>query len=413
MKPGYKQTEVGLIPEDWSDRPLEEYVRITSGESPSLYDFTVGGRPYFKVEQLSNAKKYLNNFSTPYHFEKGRTVPRGSVIFAKRGAAIALNKVRILAQESFMDTNLMALTPTEELDGEFLFYALSYAGLWKFADTTSVPQINNKHVKPLILPVPKAAEQRAIAMALSDVDGLLGALDRLIAKKRDLKHAAMQQLLTGQTRLPGFHGAWNEVCLGELFTFKNGLNKGKEFFGFGTPIVNYLDVFGNTRILCSRLEGRVSLTNQELTNFNVKRGDVLFTRTSETPEEIGMASVICDEPTQTVFSGFVLRGRPKNDKLCDAFKAYCFRSSFVRMQIISKASYTTRALTNGRILSAVVLLVPPKPEQTAIAEMLSAMDAELTGLEQRLEKTRALKQGMMQELLTGKTRLIKPGDTNA
>src|SRR5262249_36825675 len=174
------------------------------------------GLPYFKVEQLSNGAKFLDVFSTPYHYVEGKTVPRGSIIFAKRGGAIALNKVRILANESFMDTNLMALTPTAELDGEYLYYALGYIGLWRFADTTSVPQINNKHVKPLVFPLPGIDEQHAIAEALSDVDGLLGGLDRLIAKKRDLKQAAMQQLLTGQTRLPGFHGEWKVKKIGEF-----------------------------------------------------------------------------------------------------------------------------------------------------------------------------------------------------
>ena len=154
MKPGYKQTVVGVIPEEWDVEPLGDFVRITSGESPSLFQFKNSGLPYFKVEQLSNSEKYLNASSTPYYFERGKSVPRGSVVFAKRGAAIALNKVRILGQESFMDTNLMALTLTEKLDGEFLYYGLGYIGLWRFADTTSVPQINNKHVKPLAFRLP-------------------------------------------------------------------------------------------------------------------------------------------------------------------------------------------------------------------------------------------------------------------
>lgn len=208
-----------------------------------------------------------------------------------------------------------------------------------------------------------------------------------------------------QTEVGVIPEEWEKVCLGDLFTFKNGLNKGKEFFGFGTPIVNYMDVFGRAGILCSQLKGRVSLTNQELTNFDVKKGDVLFTRTSETPEEVGMASVILDEPAQTVFSGFVLRGRPKNDRLYGSFKAYCFRSSFVRKQIISKASYTTRALTNGRILSAVMLLVPPAPEQRAIAAALSDVDELLGALDRLIAKKRDLKQAAMQQLLTGQTRL--------
>jgi type I restriction enzyme S subunit len=136
------------------------------------------------------------------------------------------------------------------------------------------------------------------------------------------------------------------------------------------------------------------------------KGDLFFTRTSETTEEVGIASVMLDEPTETVFSGFVLRARPLDDRLTDRFKAYCFSAASVRKQITSKASYTTRALTNGRTLSEVELPLPTKPEQTAIAAVLTDMDTELSALEARRDKTRALKQGMMQELLTGRTRLV-------
>ena len=238
------------------------------------------------------------------------------------------------------------------------------------------------------------------------MDALIGALDRLIAKKRDLKQATMQQLLTGQTCLPGFHRNWEQVRLGDLFSFKNGLNKSKEFFGYGTPIVNYMDVFGSPVIHSASLKGRVSLTKPELKNFDVRKGDVFFTRTSETTEEVGIASVMLDEPTETVFSGFVLRARPLDDRLTHRFKAYCFGAALVRKQITSKASYTTRALTNGRSLSDVELPLPTIPEQTAIAAVLSNIDAEIAALEARRDKTRLLKQGMMQELLTGKTRLL-------
>src|SRR5262249_33302638 len=151
---------------------------------------------------------------TPYLFGRGETVRGQTVIFAKRGAAIALNKLRVLKQASFMDTNLMVLTPQDGLECEYLFYALTHIGLWRFADTTSVPQINNKHIKPLPFPLPSLLEQRAIVHALSDADALLDALDRLIAKKRDMKQAARQQLLTGQIRLPSFYGEWEPMNMG-------------------------------------------------------------------------------------------------------------------------------------------------------------------------------------------------------
>ena len=198
---------------------------------------------------------------------------------------------------------------------------------------------------------------------------------------------------------------WDAVALGELFAFKNGLNKEKNYFGNGTPIVNYMDVLGKQGIRTTDLNGRVRLSPQEIKMFEVRRGDVFFTRTSETVEEVGVASVMLDQPFRTVFSGFVLRARPSDSRLDDCYKQYCFASSAVRTQIVSKATHTTRALTNGRSLSDVLVAVPPKHEQRAIAEALSDVDKLLGSLEKLIAKKRAIKQAAMQQLLTGKTRL--------
>jgi type I restriction enzyme, S subunit len=198
---------------------------------------------------------------------------------------------------------------------------------------------------------------------------------------------------------------WETIALGELFEFKNGLNKAKRFFGFGTPIVNYMDVYRHSGIRLTDLKGRVSLSAAEIKNFEVRQGDVFFTRTSETSAEIGMAAVMLDQPEDAVFSGFVLRARPKGRQLDDAYKRYCFTPSLVRRQIVATSSYTTRALTNGRLLSAVFVPVPKLAEQRAIAEALSDVDALLGALEALIAKKRAIKQAAMQQLLTGKTRL--------
>jgi type I restriction enzyme S subunit len=198
---------------------------------------------------------------------------------------------------------------------------------------------------------------------------------------------------------------WDTPLLGDLFLFKNGLNKSKQYFGYGTPIVNYMDVYNLSGIRSVDIHGRVSLNKQELKNFEVRKGDVLFTRTSETVDEVGIASVILDELEDTVFSGFVLRARPKDDSLEDAFKKYCFASATIRDQITSKSTYTTRALTNGRVLSAVVLARPKKHEQLTIATALTDIDTLIVSLEKLIAKKRAIKQGAMQELLTGKRRL--------
>jgi type I restriction enzyme S subunit len=198
---------------------------------------------------------------------------------------------------------------------------------------------------------------------------------------------------------------WENITIGELLEFKNGLNKGKEFFGQGTPIVNYMDVYRYRGLRANQLRGRVTLSAEEIKRFDVQKGDVFFTRTSETPEEVGYASVMFDEIDDCVFSGFVLRGRPITDKLDIGYCQYAFMTDDVRKAIMSGCTYTTRALTNGKQLSAIEIELPEKPEQHRIAAALSDADAFIAALEKLIAKKRAVKQGAMQELLTGKRRL--------
>jgi type I restriction enzyme S subunit len=184
---------------EWKVKKLGEYVTIASGESPSKFKYKNNGTPYYKVDQLNYGNKYQKD--TPYFIECNNPIPKGSIIFPKRGASILLNKVRILTEDAFMDTNLMTLTTTEELDNEYLYYMLIYIGLWHVADTTSIPQINNKHIKPLEIPFPSPSEQRAIAQILSDMDTEIESLEQKRNKYKAIKQGMMQELLTGKRRL--------------------------------------------------------------------------------------------------------------------------------------------------------------------------------------------------------------------
>ena len=402
VKLGYKQTEAGPLPVDWEVAPLGRFVRITSGASPSLFRFSDSGIPYFKVEQLSNAEKYLDATDTPYLFESGDTAPGQSVMFAKRGAAIALNKVRILNRASFMDTNLMALTPKDGLECEYLYYALGHIGLWRFADTTSVPQINNKHVKPLPFPLPGPPEQRAIATALSDVDGLLGGLDRLIAKKRDLKQAAMQQLLTGQTRLPGLHGKWELKRLGSITDILKGCALSKSLVtASGTRrCILYGELFTTYGRVISDVFGR---TNSSEGCPSIQ-GDVLMPgSTTTTGIDLATASALLMD--DVALGGDIIIIRRKDNTYDSVFLAN-YLTLARRHEIAELTQGITIHHLYGKDLKTLTLELPPLPEQTAIVSVLSEMDGELAVLEQRREKTRALKQAMMQELLTGRTRLV-------
>ena len=198
---------------------------------------------------------------------------------------------------------------------------------------------------------------------------------------------------------------WETAIIGDYLDFKNGLNKAKEFFGYGTPIVNYMDVYHNRSLVKKDINGRVSLSLNEINRFNIKKGDVFFTRTSETPEEVGISSVLLEDIEDGVFSGFVLRGRPKNNMFLSEYCRYCFSEKSIRESIIRNCTYTTRALTNGKQLSAIRISVPPKPEQKAISSALCDIDSLIDNLEKLVEKKKNIKRGAMQELLTGKRRL--------
>lgn len=203
-----------------------------------------------------------------------------------------------------------------------------------------------------------------------------------------------------KTELGWIPKEWELKTIGELFDFKNGLNKEKEYFGKGTKIVNYVDVYRNRYIDNSNINGLVTVSEKEKESFNTRKGDVFFTRTSETINEIGMTAVLGEDIKDLVYSGFVLRARPKTDELSLGYKKYCFSDFYARKEIIKKSSYTTRALTSGTLLKDVLIKVPPLKEQEKIADILSNVDSQIYDTHKLIEKTKELKKGLMQRLLT-------------
>lgn len=201
-------------------------------------------------------------------------------------------------------------------------------------------------------------------------------------------------------RFKGFEEEWIRAPVGTYYNFKNGLNKGKEYFGFGTPIVNFTDVYKNRSLVFDDLKGRVSLTVDEISNYNVKKGDVFFTRTSEIIEEIGYPSVMENEPVNTVFSGFVLRARAKDvDPLAMAFKRYSFFTKSFRSEMMMKSSMTTRALTSGSAIKKMYFCFPDsKGEQTKIGGYFKTLDQTLTLHQRKYDKLISLKKSMLQKM---------------
>ncbi len=300
---------------------------------------------------------------------------------------------------------LLVLKPKVSLDARFFCEYINY-GIHFAVESTGVPQLTAPQISRYWLPVPTVPEQRAIAEALSDVDGLLNALEALIAKKRAIKQATMQQLLTGKTRLPGFSRTWEKTEMGHIGSIYGGLSgKSKvDFEGGNARYVTFLGVLENV-ILNIRHTERVHVGPGESQN-SVMEGDLLFNASSETPGDLAIGAVMGEQLDNLYLNSFCFGFRVHDEnKYMPLFLAYFFRGSVGRSIMNALAQGATRYNVSKSQFLSLELSIPPCDEQHAIVSVLSDMDAEIAALEQRRDKTRAIKQGMMQQLLTGRVRL--------
>lgn len=279
-----------------------------------------------------------------------------------------------------------------ELVPEFTKYLFRSIGLRKQIEKTAsgVTRYNISKVafKKIKVPLLPKEIQEKIVQKLDKMTEYVTELTSELTSRKKQYSFYRDKLLSFEDEV--YQVEWK--TLGELFVFKNGLNKGKEFFGSGTPIVNYTDVYRNNKISANVLRGRVRVSPGEKERYGVQRGDVFFTRTSETQEEIGKTSVLLDEVKDGVFSGFVLRARPITKLLLPEYCAYCFESTTFRRDIVRYSTYTTRALTNGSALSKLKIPVPSLEIQSRIVQVLDNFDMVCNDLNIGLPKEIELRQ---------------------
>lgn len=309
--------------------------------------------------------------------------------------------------KAYFTEHAVVVKADENNDTRFLYYMLDTMNLGQYSDQSAQPGLAVNKLVKLENWFPPKVEQQRIGCYFSNIDHLITLHQRKCEETKKLKKFMLQKMFpkkgekVPEIRFGGFTDDWEQRKVGDYYEFKNGLNKGKEFFGEGTPIVNFTDVFHNRGISPEMLSGKVRLELSEIKNYEVKKGDIFFTRTSETIEEIGYPSVMLGEPENTVFSGFVLRGRCflKDDPLDNLFKKYIFFTDAFRTEMLRKSSMTTRALTSGTAIKNMEFLRPSsKEEQHKIGELLTKLDYLITLHQHKCEELQNIKKFMLQNM---------------
>lgn len=418
VRPGYKQTEVGVIPEEWAASSLLDLAErrkdfFDDGDWVEAEFLTSSGVRLVQTGNIGvgefvekDKKKYISAES----FAKLRCkdICVGDILICRlaepAGRACILPPIGEERVITAVDVTIFR-PPADIADRHFLVNVFSTSQWFREVNDrcggSTRTRISRGELGRIVVQLPPLAEQRAIASALSDVDALLGGLDRLIAKKRDLKQAAMQQLLTGQTRLPGFNGEWEVKRLGEVATFHKGkgLPKSALLPYASEPCVHYGELFTQYG---ERIRDTISRTDKAPGQFRSVANDVLMPTSDVTPR--GLAKASCVVTDDVVLGGDILVIRTDPLSISGTFLSHVIRRD--DDQVLRLVTGTTVFHLYGADMKKFTFKRPPLPEQEAIVAVLSDMDAELAALAARRDKTRALKQGMMKELLTGRTRLV-------
>jgi type I restriction enzyme S subunit len=368
LMPGYKRSDVGIIPEDWNPDYIENFAAISTGSKNTQDRIEDGQYPFFvRSQTVERINSY--SFDGEAVLTAGDGVGTGKVFHYINGKFDIHQRVYRIS--NFADY----------VNGYFFFLFFStyfHNRIMQMTAKSSVDSVRRDMISRMQIALPPTkAEQRAIAQAIRDVDTLLATLDQVIAKKRELKQAVMQQLLTGATRLPGFSRDWDEKRLGQLLTIYHGKNQRD---------VEVID--GAYPILASG--GQIGTALRPIYD----KPSVLIGRKGTINQPQYM-----DEPFWTVDTLFYSVMKDENSA-----KFLYYRFCLIDWMQYNEASGVPSL--SARTIENIEIECPEPAEQVAIAVVLTSMDYDLSALEVRREKTHNIKQAMMQELLTGKTRLI-------
>ena len=430
LKEGYKQTDVGVIPEDWEVERLGDFLVAppTYGANASAVPYDTSKPIYLRITDISPEGKFLEDSKSSIDIPDASDyfLKTGDIVVARTGASVGkayCHNSEALGPFAFAGYLIKLDFDPSLVSSSFIFnqlYSTHYKN-WVLTNSqrSGQPGINAKQLQSFQFAKPSLAEQRAIAEVLSDVDAEIESLaqrhEKLVAQKQGLS----EELLSGRTRLvepksKGFKQTdvgvipedWDANQFGECGSIHGGLSgkSSQDFFqDANCQFVTFVSVM-NAVVINSESLSRVQVEEGER-QFEVQKGDLVFNGSSETPEEVAMASVSEELGPRVFLNSFCFALRPNQAKFAPLYIAYWCRSEFGRRGFSQLAQGSTRYNVSKSLFKRAQLPIPPLEEQRAIAQVLSDVDAEIQAVAKLKAKVQAKKEGLMQTLLTGKIRL--------
>lgn len=404
-------------PEDWKVVPLKEVYDIGSSKRVFQSQWRHSGIPFYRARDIVgfiNGEEAVGDLfidvSLYEEYKRAYGVPGIDDLLVT--AVGTLGKVYRVTDHHpfyFKDGNIIWFKSTGKIDSCFV-EQLFVSGhlddqIYDTAGGSTVGTYTITSANKTQIPFPPLPEQKRIAAVLGNVDKLIDNLSRQIEKKRLIKQGAMQDLLTGKKRLPGFAGEWRQVIMGKIGSFYGGLSgkSSSDFNGGNAKYITFMNVLTNVVIDREQL-GVVSVKPGESQNL-VQKNDLFFNGSSETPEEVAMCAALLEDMSDTYLNSFCCGFRLSGAEHDPLFISYYFNSPQGRESVKNCAQGLTRYNLSKQTFLQTVVNWPTLAEQKAIAKVLGDMDAEIAKLEAKHEKYRQLKQGLMNDLLTGKVRI--------
>lgn len=427
---------ISEVPSHWRTCPLKYVALLYNGNSikddeKSLYEDSTDAIPYIATKNI-NVDNNNIDYNNGMFIKKADTsfvrAPKESTLMCIEGGS-AGRKIAFTNQEVAFINKLCCFTTRNksELDNLFLYYYLQSSSFKrKFTSHLSglIGGVSISEMKNFAMILPSIAEQRAIAAYLVEkcgkVDELIADLEQQEKDLTAMKKSEISRVVTkglnpnaplkdsGIEWIEEMPEHWEVKRLRYMGHTQNGLSKDGSYFGSGYPFVTYGDVYNNI-ILPTVGSGLAKSTESDQQLYSVERGDVFFTRTSETIEEIGYCSTCLETIPQATFSGFLIRFRPDKDDLLPEFSAYYFRSDLHRRFFVKEMNSVTRASLSQNLLKNLPILLPPKDEQNQIAVYLDSycqkVDKTILEIKEQVADLKLYKQSLISEAVTGKIKV--------